>query len=68
MTKIFVLKSKTLDIRSMLIIAWNAQHFHQALREIDDPNFRIDLIEVQKLNRTNELPESGLSQRSSQVD
>ncbi len=44
-------------MRSMLIIAWNAQHFHQALREMDDPNFRIDVIEVQKLNRTNELPD-----------
>jgi len=44
---------------SMLIIAWNSQHFHSAVEELkkDYPDFRIEIRDVQSLNRTNQLPD-----------
>ncbi|RLG19200.1 hypothetical protein DRN63_00060 [Nanoarchaeota archaeon] len=43
---------------SILIIAWNSQHFHLAVHELQNeyPNFKITIKDVQSLNRTNQLP------------
>ncbi len=43
----------------MLIIAWNSQHIHQAVKDLTEEaiSFKIDVLDVQTLNRTNELPD-----------
>ncbi len=44
---------------SILLIAWNSQHFASAVEEIrrEYPNFRVVVRDVQSLNRTNALPD-----------
>ncbi len=48
-----------LIMASILILAWNSQHFHSAVEELRRkyPNFKIKIRDVQSLNKTNRLPD-----------
>ena len=41
---------------SILIIAWNSQHFIEAIKDIDE-RVKVKVVSVQSVNRTNEFPD-----------